>query len=94
MSLTDKSELESIKAHIEDHKGVLTHNNMLFNIMEGDLLTFVLADLKQQLSARSFEIVKQRVAPINVLIKIVDKLSQIYINSPNNTKSLKHNCII
>lgn len=63
--------------------GLLTHNQTLFNIYEGDLLTYVLKDLEKQLSTQSFEQVKYRVAPINVLKRMVDKLSKIYAKPPS-----------
>lgn len=67
------------------HDSTLKHNEVLFSISEGELLPHVLADLKRQLSENSFERIKHRVPPINILIRIVDKLSKIYIRPPIRT---------
>lgn len=63
----------------------LKHNNTLFNVYEGDLLSYVLDDLRRQLSPKSYEQAKHRVAPINVLKRIIDKLSKIYAKPPTRT---------
>jgi len=65
-----------------DHKELLAHNEQLFNIFEGDLLSYVLADLEKQLSAHAFKEASKRVAPINVLRRLIDKLSKIYEKAP------------
>jgi len=60
------------------HGKLLEHNNVLFNIFEGDLLTYVQNDLKEQLSPKSYAVAKNRIVPINILRKIIDKQSTIY----------------
>lgn len=67
----------------------LKHNNTLFNIYEGDLLTYVLEDLRNQLSDKSYEQAKHRVAPVNVLKRLIEKLSKIYAKPP--TRNLEIN---
>jgi hypothetical protein len=66
--------LEATKKHAQ----LLEHNKKLFNIFEGDLLTYVQNDLKEQLSPKSYAVAKNRIVPINILRKIVDKQSTIY----------------
>lgn len=71
----------------DDYKNVgtekrLKHNNTLFNIYEGDLLTYVLEDLRKQLSEKSYDQAKHRVAPLNVLKRLIEKLSKIYAKPP------------
>lgn len=83
MALRD--DIEDLLKIWKDSAGVLRHNEILFSISEGELLPFVLQDLKSQLSENSFERIKHRVPPINVLIRIVDKLSKIYIRPPIRT---------
>jgi hypothetical protein len=56
----------------------ITHNRELFEIYEGDLLKYVLRDLAKQLSPKAYESIRHRVAPINLLRKIIEKLSKIY----------------
>ncbi len=87
-----RQEIPVIKTFIQNQQSFIDHNKVLFQILEGDLLTFVLQDLEKQLSARSFQVAKHRVAPINVLKKLIDKLSKIYMTSPtrivtNNNKT-------
>lgn len=67
---------------IENYEPNLIHNKVLFDIYEGNLLEYVLEDLATQLSPESFKTVVTRVAPINVLKRIVDKLSTIYSKPP------------
>ncbi len=50
----------------------------LFTINEGELAPFVLAALQNELDPAAFERAAKRIAPINVLPKIVDKLSTLY----------------
>jgi hypothetical protein len=68
---------------------ILKHNNTLFNIYEGNLLPYILDDLRCQLSEKAFEQAKHRVAPINVLKRLIDKLSKIYSKTPQRTLSVK-----
>lgn len=82
MSLRD--DLPKIKKHFHDFRtqDLLKHNKILFEIFEGELLKYVLADLQQQLRPESYNSIRHRVAPINVLKKLVDKLSKIYEKPP------------
>lgn len=77
-----KDDLPILVDYISKQTDYLAHNAQLFNIYEGDLLTYVLEDLAKQLSAQSFESIKHRVSPVNVLKRLVDKLSKIYSKSP------------
>lgn len=85
MSLTDQKELEFIRKNIQEHASIRKHNKILFDIFEGDLLTHVLNDLRGQLSPQSFKQIQHRVAPVNILIKLIDKLSKIYNKGPKRT---------
>jgi hypothetical protein len=60
----------------------LSHNAELFDIYQGNLLPYVEQDLAAQLSKQSYEQAKFRIAPINVLRRIIDKLSKIYQPAP------------
>lgn len=75
-----KSNPKFMVDHMNKKIGLLEHNRALFDIYEGDLLTYVLRDLSAQLSIRSFDQVKHRVVPINVLKRVIEKLSKIYSN--------------
>lgn len=63
-------------------KPTLINNNEILDIFEGNLLPYVLNSMKIQLSPRAFNTAKERVPPINVLKRVVDKLSTIYTKPP------------
>jgi len=77
-----KNDIPQLLNHIDKYKSHLAHNEILFNIYEGDLLSYLKADLASQFSPESFEMIQHRICPINVLIRIIDKLSKIYQQSP------------
>jgi hypothetical protein len=60
----------------------LAHNAEIFDIFEGNLLPYVLEDLKAQLSPEAFKQTEKRVPPINLLRRVVDKLSRLYVKPP------------
>jgi hypothetical protein len=68
-----------------DNQAQLDHHAQVFDIFEGNLLEHVLADLKGQLNERSFKVASKRVSPINVLTRLIDKLSKIYAKAPMRT---------
>ena len=77
-----REEIKPLLDYTLKHSDLLAHNKALFNIYEGDLLSYVLEDLKNQLSPKSFQQIKFRVSPINILKKMIDKLSKIYAIPP------------
>lgn len=77
--------VNNIERMVEAAKGktnYLKHNEILLNIYEGDLLTYVCEDLQRCFSERAYSQLISRVAPVNILIKIIDKLSKIYQQNP------------
>lgn len=66
-----------IKA-VDNRRGYIDHNAVLLDIFEGNLTRYLIADLKKQLSPQAFEQQLFRLCPINILPKIVDKLTNIY----------------
>ena len=77
-----KDDIPLLLKKYNERMPALCHNEELFNIYEGDLLSYVLIDLRKQFSPQAFEQVKHRAAPINILIRIIQKLSQLYVNPP------------
>ena len=63
----------------------LAANAEAFDIYQGNLLPYVEADLAAQLSKQSFAQARFRIPPINVLKRIIDKLSKIYQPGPVRT---------
>jgi len=60
----------------------LRHNRELLEIHEGNLLKYVDIDLKAQLTPMAYESARHRIAPINILKKIIEKLSSVYDTPP------------
>jgi hypothetical protein len=74
--------MKELLEYIGKHAPFLDHNKVIFNILEGDLMTYLQRSLQEQFTGNSCQIAIQRAAPINILKKIIDKLSQIYSNPP------------
>jgi len=81
MSLKD--DLPELFAAMNRYEKQRCHNYTLFDIYEGNLLCYVLEDLARQMSKESFDQVKHRVAPINMLPRIMGKLSTVYSEPPS-----------
>lgn len=77
-----KDDLEFLRKYVQDKAPTIIHNQNLFEMYEGDLLKFILDDLRAQLSDKSFQLAQHRIAPINILRRLIDKLSKIYNKSP------------
>lgn len=79
---------KDIVEHILDDLGSpetkhqLQHDTKLFNIYEGDLLTYVDKLLQSSLSSQAYYNIKDRISPINILKRVIDKLSAIYTPGP------------
>jgi len=86
MALINK--IPAILKYIEKHQKKLDDNQIIFNILEGDVLTQVYNAIDQQLSGSSAQVSKQRAVPINILRKVVDKQTSIYAESPERTTDL------
>jgi len=80
-----KNKIPAILEHIEDSKKLLAHNKVLFDISEGDLLTYVKIALNDQLGPNSYEQVLGRIPPINIFKKVVAKLSKLYSEGISRT---------
>lgn len=60
----------------------LSHNQILFDIYEGNLLPYIEEDFKNSFSPESYAAIRPRITPINILKRVVDKLSTIYSRPP------------
>lgn len=65
----------------ENNKNIVTNHEKL-RMYEGDLLPFVKDVMRKTLSDNYFRQIEHRIIPINVLTRIVDKLSKVYISPP------------
>lgn len=59
-------------------------------IYEGALLPYVLKVMEATLSKNYFDKIKDRVIPVNVLTRIIDKLSKVYITPPSRQPKEKN----
>lgn len=80
MALRDQ--VDEIVKYVKSKGPLIEHNNQLFDIFEGLLLDYLIKDLKEQLSRSSFKAMEHRIAPINLLKRVIDKLSKIYNKAP------------
>lgn len=69
---------KSVNKIIQAYQPYLEHNKCLMDIFEGNLLPYVLDDLKKQLNFQSYEQAIHRTFPVNILTKVIDKLTNIY----------------
>lgn len=74
-----KDKIPALIKYINDNKEYLNHQKILFNILEGDLLTEILERLRKMLiSERAFSSASKQAVPVNILRRITDKLSKCY----------------
>jgi hypothetical protein len=63
---------------VDSKKDALAHSHMLIDAFEGNLTKYIIEDLKKQLTPQTLQQQMFRLSPINMLPKIVDKLTNIY----------------
>jgi hypothetical protein len=80
MALMDM--LDEFVDYIKEHERYLDHNTVLFEIKEGNLEPYIKEDLQKTLSANYYSQIKHRLVPVNVLRRIIDKLSKTYVADP------------
>lgn len=76
--MANKKEIKSMLSVVTGNADVRLHNARLLSIYRGGLLPFIVEALKRQLSGQSLQQACERIAPINVLQRIIDKQSKIY----------------
>ena len=69
---------KSVNKIAEGYSDYLRYNKDLLNIYEGDLLSYIEKELKNQLTPQSYEQAVHRIFPVNILTKVIDKLTNIY----------------
>ena len=80
-----KDKRSEIIQHIKNHKSFLDRNREALEIYEGDLKKYVDHILSSSLSATYYKAIKDRVLPINVLTRFIDKVSTTYAKPPKRT---------
>jgi hypothetical protein len=84
-----KDDIEWLLSVIKSKETQMSFNLKLFEIMEGNLIKYIDDALKNQLSANAYKIARQRIVPINILRRIVSKLSKLYSSSPQRKTELE-----
>lgn len=84
IDLTDELHLKNLNQYINDNHDRLALNEALFDIYEGNLLPHLMEKLQRDLPT-TWEHTIERAVPINVLKRIVDKLSKIYQEAPRRS---------
>lgn len=68
--------------YIKENRSYISHNYILNDIYNGNLLPYILADLEVSLSESYYKDIKDRMIPINILTKLIEKLSKSYATAP------------
>lgn len=66
----------------ESYEGIFNTTTALAEFNDGQVEKYLLKVLKEQMSEQSFKAAKARIAPVNLLKKVVDKLSPVYAPGP------------
>lgn len=78
IDLFDSADRKRIASFISNEKSRLQYNAEIQQILDGSLSGLLDAKMKEDLGAKSYLSAQSRKAPINVLQKIIDKLTKIY----------------
>ena len=71
--------------HIKNNQKIIAHNAQLFDIMEGDLMSHLVSQIIKYAQTKSTQISVDRACPINILKKVISKLSKSYKSAPKRT---------
>lgn len=79
--MTLMTSVPKILEFIESNEKRVVEAKKKLNIYEGELLPYVESALKAELNPAAFERARKRIAPVNFLPKVVNKLSTLYNNT-------------
>lgn len=80
-----KQKRKEIIDYVKAHRDFLAYNTQSLDIYEGNLLPYVDSILKSSLSANYYHSIKDRILPINILQRYIDKVSTTYSKPPVRT---------
>ena len=80
MSLQEQ--IPDLVKQVRQYTNYVAHNFELYDMFQGNLLPYVEEDLSRQLSPQSYEQARFRIPPINILRRIIEKLSRVYARPP------------
>jgi hypothetical protein len=73
---------KEIIAYVNAHREFIMKNAEALNIYEGNLLPYIDSIMQKSLSPRYYETIRDRILPINILQRFVDKVSTTYSKAP------------
>lgn len=76
---------KEIIEYVKKHRDFIKHNETVLDIYQGNLLKYVLESMRTSLSPQYFSAIRDRVLPINVLQRYIDKVSTAYQKAPTRT---------
>jgi len=85
IDLTAQESIDYLNKQVKDASDRLELNERLYDIYEGALLNELMSALYDDLGESSSEQARTRAVPINILRQIINKLSQIYQNTPRRS---------
>jgi hypothetical protein len=91
MALIDDT--RKLTSYISENKQYTNYNYELFDIYEGNLKPYVEKILRDSLSENYFSQIKHRIYPINILKRIIDKISKSYSHKPTREASSDQNIL-
>lgn len=80
-----KQRRKEIIEYIKANADFINTNNEALNIYEGNLLPYIDKILRDSLSANYYHSIKDRILPINILQRFIDKVSNTYSKEPTRT---------
>lgn len=86
-----KNKRQEIIKYVKDHASFININNETLNIYEGNLLPYIDQIMKASLSPNYYNSIKDRVLPINILQRFIDKVSATYSKEPSRTSVTAQN---
>lgn len=78
-----KNKRDEIIKFVKENASFLNKNAEALNIYEGNLLPYIDKILQSSLSPNYYNAIKDRVLPINILQRFIDKISTTYSKSPS-----------
>lgn len=86
-----KQKRKEIIEYIKANRNFIATNTEALDIYEGNLLPYVDRILSQSLSSNYYNAIRDRVLPINILQRFIDKVSVTYSKSPKRTSMDERN---
>ena len=78
-----REEIPALLSWVRENDGRLKHSHDLLCMYENDLLRFIEDMFKAEMGPQTYEAIRPRIPPINVLRKIIEKLAMIYAETPD-----------